>query len=67
MLIKSYYNEKRRAEIHREDEGLVVYLFENLLLKEKRELLSYSIHYAETLAEKYIYEIYDTNKQLLTE
>jgi hypothetical protein len=61
MLIKAYNSNNRRSEIHREDEGLTVYLFE------KRELFSYSIHYAESCAENYVNKTVETNKQFLTE
>lgn len=67
MLIKAYNSNNRRSEIHREDEGLTVYLFENNQLQEKRELFSYSIHYAESCAENYVNKTVETTKQFLTE
>lgn len=67
MMLKSYSGSNRRAEIYREEEGLTIYLFENNILQEKRELKNYSIHYAEDCAENYVNKIFNTNKQFLTE
>jgi len=55
-LISTYWSEdkSKRAEIHKDDEGLSVRLYNNDSLKEVRNLNNYSIHYAEDCAENFV-------------
>jgi len=70
MIVSIYSQGNRRAEIHSDGSGLSVSLYENNILQETRDLQSYSIHYAESLAENFVEhngEFYGAPKQLLTE
>jgi len=72
MIVSTYTQNNRRAEIHNEDHGLIVRLYENNVLITTRELHNYSIHYAESLAENFVEHIGEFyngtgNRQLLTE
>lgn len=71
MIVSTYTQGNRRAEIHNEGHGLIVRLYENNVLLDARDLQNYSIHYAESLAENFVEhigEFYNPNsKQLLTE
>lgn len=70
MIISTFRQNNRYAEIHNEDNGLIVRLYENNALVTVRELLNYSIHYAESLAENFVEhngESYNSGKQFLTE
>ena len=70
MIVSTYRQNNRYAEIHNEDNGLIVRLYENNALVTVRDLQNYSIHYAESLAENFVEhvgEFYNPGKQLLTE
>lgn len=70
MIVGTYSKDNRRADIHNEGKGLSVYLYENDVFLEVRELKNYSIHYAESLAENFVEHVgsfYGNPKQLLVE
>jgi hypothetical protein len=71
MIVSTYTQDNRRAEIHDEGYGLIVRLYENNIMIEVRDLQSYSIHYAESLAENFVHNIGEfynpSTKQFLTE
>jgi hypothetical protein len=70
MIVSSYNKGSRQAEIHNEDNGLCVRLYERGVLVDTKELRNYSIHYAESLAENFVEHVgafYGNPKQLLVE
>ena len=69
MIVSSYNKGSRQAEIHNEDNGLCVRLYERGVLVDTKELRNYSIHYAESLAENFVEEIgsFRDDKKFLVE
>lgn len=67
-LISTYWSDdkSKRAEIHKDDSGLSVYLYNYDSLLEVRNLNNFSIHYAEDCAENFVmgYGSFDNKLQL---
>ena len=55
-LISTYWSDDKtkRAEIHKDDEGLSVRLYDHESLQNVRNLNNFSIHYAEDCAENFV-------------
>lgn len=55
-LVSTYWSDdkSKRAEIHKDDNGLSVHLYNHDSLQEVRNLNNFSIHYAEDCAENFV-------------
>jgi len=55
-LVSTYWSDdkSKRAEIHKDDSGLSVHLYNHDSLQEVRNLNNFSIHYAEDCAENFV-------------
>jgi len=55
-LVRTYWSDdkSKRAEIHKDDSGLSVHLYNHDSLQEVRNLNNFSIHYAEDCAENFV-------------